>query len=377
MTRVSVLYVSPVAQRGGAETVLLNILKWQDRDRFRPLVCLLNDGPFADELRRVVDDVHVFPARRLRSVSTLPVLVRLHHLIQDNNVDVVFNNMAMGQVYGSLAAIGTPAKAMWFQHGIIESPDLVDRLAVWLPAAVTMTPSSAAARAQTRLNGSTPVRIIREGIDTAMFDPARHRRGALRRELAIDADVPIFATIGRLQRSKGHSRFLEVAVRIVQALPEAHFVVVGGSLFGLEKGYEEELRVEADRLLPKGRAHFLGHRDDVPAVLADVDLLLQCPLAPESFGLAIVEAMAMRVPVLSIRAWGPAETVDDGQTGVLVDRPDADRLAEAAVKLWRDPAGRAALGLAARRRVEQRFTVQQMVADVEAELERVAGHRAS
>jgi glycosyltransferase involved in cell wall biosynthesis len=263
------------------------------------------------------------------------------------------------------------------QHGIVDAPDLVDRLAVRLPAVVTLTPSAAAEHAQIAWNGQTPVRVIREGIDTAVFDPARYQRGALRRELAIDAAAPLFATIGRLQRSKGHSRFLEAAARIVQAVPAAHFAIVGGSLFGLETGYEKELRAEADRLLPKGRAHFLGHRNDVPAVLADVDLLVQCPLKPESFGLALLEAMALRVPVVSIRAWGPAEIVDDGKTGVLVDSADAGALADAAVRLWRNPAERAALGLAARRRVEERFRVQQMVADVEAELDRVAGRRAS
>jgi glycosyltransferase involved in cell wall biosynthesis len=336
------------------------------------MVSLLRNGPFVDECRAVTRDVYVFHTPRLRSLSTLSTLGSLRALIRRNGIDVVVGNMSMGQIYGSLAALGTKAVPVWFQHGIVDAPDVVDRLAMNLPAAATFVPSQAAERALRRCSADAPVRVIREGIDSAVFDPATHKRGALRHELQIESDAPIIATIGRLQSSKGHTRFLEAAALISRRIAGAHFVVVGSEFPGLDIGYGNELRRLASRLLPANAVHFLGHREDIPSILADVDLLIQCPTAPESFGLVLVEAMAMRVPVISVRAWGPMEIIEDDVTGTLIDEPGAAALADAAVALWGDPSKRARIGSAARRRVEDRFSVGRMVADLEGQLELAA-----
>jgi glycosyltransferase involved in cell wall biosynthesis len=372
--RIGILYVSPVSDRGGAETVLLNLLRFHDRARFTPKTCLLKPGPLADEVIKTGAEAVVLPTDRLRSVSSVAATLAIRRLIRADGVDIVFGNMSMGHLYGGLAALGTSAQAVWFQHGIVVRPDLVDRLAARVPAAVTFAPSAAAGEAQRRLNARTPVRVVHGGIDLDAFDPARCAAGAIRAELGIASDVPVVAMVGRLQRSKGHSLFLEVASRIHRESPRAQFIIAGGTLFGLGEAYAREVADEAARILP-GRVHLLGHRDDVPSILAGADVVVECPIDPESFGLAVLEAMAMERPVVSVRAWGPAEIVIDGETGVLVEPGDAGAFARATLRLLNDSAERIAMGRAGRRLVQRRFSAQRMVSDVEGELERVIGER--
>lgn len=356
--------MSPVAERGGAETVLLNLLRFHDRTRFDPIACFLKPGPLVDEAKRLTRRVEVFPTSRLRSLSTVSAVRAIRGVVQTDRVGIVFGNMAMGHLYGGLAAIGTSARAVWFDHGILDAPQLVDRLAARIPAAMTFAGSSIAARARTPLNGGTRVRVVPPGIDVDEYDGVRRRRGALRQELGIGADAPVVACIARLQRWKGHTVFLDAAAEILRQVPSAHFVIAGGTLFGLESDYPAELRRRATELLPGDRVHWLGHRDDIATVLADVDVLVHCPVRPEPFGLVVVEAMSMGVPVVSVTGSGPEEILSGG-VGVLVPPADARAVTGAVIDLIRDPNARAELALTARCRARERFSAERMVHDIE------------
>jgi glycosyltransferase involved in cell wall biosynthesis len=147
--------------------------------------------------------------------------------------------------------------------------------------------------------------------------------------------------------------------------------VVGGTLFGLEQDYEHELKQEGARLLPAGSVHFLGHRPDLPEILADVDVLVHCPLTPEPFGLVLLEAMAMQVPVVATHAGGPKEIVNHGETGNLVPPGDTSALAAAILRLLENKSNRMTMGGAARRRVHERFSAESMVRQLERYFEQV------
>ncbi len=366
---ISVLYVSPVAERGGAEAVLLNLLRFHDRTRFRPIGCFLRTGPVVDQARELAEVV-VIPTGRLRSYSTLSAIRAIRRVIEERNVDVVFGNMTMGHVYGGVAAVGTKARAVWFEHGIIGAPEMLDRIAARVPAALTFTASAVASRARAALNGNTPIRVVPAGIDVDQYESSRYPRGLIRGAFGISSDAPVVACIARLQRWKGQSLFLRAASAIRRVHPNARFLVVGGTLFGLEAQYAEELKQEARALGVDDVVHFAGHRDDVPAVLASVDVLVHCPIRPEPFGLVVVEAMAMGVPVVSVTGSGPEEILTP-ETGILVQPDDADAIARAVTMLLQQPERRASLSRAARCRARERFSAARMVSEIERELEQV------
>lgn len=372
---IKILYVSPVGERGGAETTLINILKYHDRQTFEPIVCFLKQGPLVDDVAQLGIRTFFASTSRLRHLSRTCRAIRfIRSIIANERVHLVFGNMAMGHVYAGMAALGTRARAVWFQHAIMERPDAVDLAASVVPTSAILVFSEAARRAQARLSRRRRIVVVPCGIDLASFCPTATPRTALRHELGIATDTPLVACVARLQRGKGQSLFLEAAARVRTRGVQAHFVVVGGSLFGLDPGYAEQLVEEARGPSLAGCVHFLGHRDDVPRVLADVDVLVHCPLKPEAVGLVILEAMAMQVAVVANVSGGSVEIIKHGENGLVVPSGDATALAEAVSDLLRYPSRRAAMGAAGRRTVEERFSAHRMVREIETIFRRVMEH---
>jgi glycosyltransferase involved in cell wall biosynthesis len=366
-----ILYVSPVAEQGGAETVLLHLLRLHDRRRFTPVVVLLKSGPLASAVEALGVEASVFPVRRFRDLAgTTRAVLGIRRMIRRDKVDVVFGNMAMGHVYGGLAALGTAARTVWFQHGIVERADTIDRLAAALPASATLACSAAAARAQARRTPASRIVVVRGGVDHATIETGGAASG-IRRELGLPSDARVIACIGRLQEWKGQRLFVRAVSPILAQDPRVHVLVVGGTLFGLEESYAVALRADVMKSPAPGRVHLLGHRTDVASILGAVDLFVHCPLQPEPFGLVLVEAMAAGIPVIASRAGGPEEIVVDGESGLLVTPGDADALTAAIARLLANAEERTALARAGLRRARECFTAERMVHEVEDVLARV------
>jgi glycosyltransferase involved in cell wall biosynthesis len=168
--------------------------------------------------------------------------------------------------------------------------------------------------------------------------------------------------VARFQSVKGHDVFQSVARQIALQMPEARFIVAGDNAFGVaadEKVRNVTLEAAASDPLLRDRLHYIGFRHDVEAVYHAADVMV-CASHFESLGIANLEAMACGVPVVSTNAGGPSETILDGETGYLVAPRDVTALALYTLLLLRDPDLRAQMGQAARRHVQERFSVETM-----------------
>jgi len=187
--------------------------------------------------------------------------------------------------------------------------------------------------------------VVPFGIDTDRFAPTSSAEPAGR----------IVGTVGLLRRQKRHDLLLEAARIVLAEEPDVRFVVAG----------EGELRGELERRIAdaglNGRFVLLGERDDVPAVLADLDVFA---LSSDFEGmcLAVAEAMAAGKPVVSTAVGGVRQSVVPGETGILVEPGDAAGLAEGILSLLRDPARARAMGEAGRRRAVALYALDRMVA---------------
>jgi glycosyltransferase involved in cell wall biosynthesis len=370
---IRVLYVSPVAERGGAETVLLNILKFHDRSRFEPCVCLLKKGPLVAEVEALGVRTSVIETGRLRDVRrTLDTVRRIRQVVRTQQIDLVFGNMAMGHVYGGLAAVGTGARAVWFQHGLPAVTDPLAWLSALVPSAKIFVNSQATASAQAKLPGCAGrLQLVDLAVDTARFTPSTRLDRPLLRALGVAPDGPVVAMIARFQRWKGQDVFLQAAARVAQKRPDVRFVLVGDAMFGLERGFPEELRALVAELNLADRVTFAGFRDDVPALLDEVDVVVHPHRAPEPFGLAIVEALLMEKAVVASNIGAPIEFITNGSTGVLVPPDDPEAVAHSILTLAGDRELRVALGRAGRAAMLRRFTMEQMIGNLEASFCRV------
>jgi glycosyltransferase involved in cell wall biosynthesis len=196
------------------------------------------------------------------------------------------------------------------------------------------------------------ISMIRNGIDLRTFDRAS---AGVKEELGWSA-YPLVGLVGRLSIEKGVDIFLAAAARVLAELPDTKFVVVGD---GPDRAKLDAL---IDQLGIGGSVHMLGRRDDMPAVYASLDLMVSSSRR-EGLPMAILEAMASRVPLIATAVGGVPTVVLDGRTGVLVPEVDAALLANGITELLRDSALRERLGSAARQLVEDEFSAQRMTAD--------------
>jgi glycosyltransferase involved in cell wall biosynthesis len=208
--------------------------------------------------------------------------------------------------------------------------------------------SQAALEAQRTFTPTGRACMIHPGIRIADVLSGRGRGVAIKDSLGWRHN-PIVGIIGRLEPGKGQKVFLQAAARIALAHPEARFVVVGGALLGSEGSYPDDLRRLAVELGIADRVHFAGHQADIYPWYDALEVAVNASFI-ESFGLVLVEAMALGKPLVAAAVEGPVEIVEDGVSGLLVPPGDPGRLAEAVTRILDDHGLASSLGRGAARR---------------------------
>jgi glycosyltransferase involved in cell wall biosynthesis len=215
-------------------------------------------------------------------------------------------------------------------------------------------------KGRARLDAKTTV--LYSAVDTGTFGRARYdaaARARIRCRLGVATDGPVIGTIGNLNRFKGHEYFLEAAARIKQEQPSAKFVVVGRRL-ETDPGYWRQLQRLMAQLELEEDVLFAGFWDDVPAVLAALDVFVLASVL-ESCPAAVLEAMAMEVPVVATDVGAVVEILEHGRAGSIVPPKDGAAIAEAVLGiLGRSDEDLGALVKAARKRVEIEFSVDKI-----------------
>jgi glycosyltransferase involved in cell wall biosynthesis len=210
--------------------------------------------------------------------------------------------------------------------------------------------------------------VIPNGIDCRRFDaPAP---STIRQELGIAPDAPIIAMLARLNVQKGFDDFIDAAALVSRQYPDARFLIVGEGHVNANDGptqdvtYPQALVDRAQRLGLQHKLMLTGYRADVPALLSDVAVSV-LPSHSEGLSNTLLESMAAGVPVVATRVGGTPEAIDDGVTGLLVPVKDPEALASSIIRVLSDPDLAARLGAAARRSVNDRFSMERMIQTTE------------
>ncbi len=381
--KIRVLFVSPTGEIGGAEVALLRLLRHLDRTRFAPVVVCLSPGPLLDRLRELGVECTRVPAGRFRHLHrTAAATLQIARLARQHRSDVIFGNGTKGHLYGALAARLVRRPTLWWLCDMLPSdsgrPLSLNWLATRLRAEMIAAHSRATLEAARRYYATlAPMCVVYPGLDIEALDEEAQQLGgpvAVRRELNV-GNAALIGIAGRLTRWKGQHVFLEAAARIACEQPEARFLIIGDALLGIDTDYPELLRQQACRLGLGDRVVFTGFRADVPRLLAAMDVVVHASVLPEPFGVVVSEAMALGRPVIATALGGVPEVIEDGVNGILVPPGDPDALASTVLELLSDRERAQQMGLAARQRVQERFTAQQMAAQMQELLASLAARR--
>lgn len=214
--------------------------------------------------------------------------------------------------------------------------------------AVSGALKSAAERIARPQNG---IEVIYTGCDLERFSFNEADRVTLREKLGIPSESPVLIFVGHILKTKGVFELLKAFLIARQMHGDLHLIVVGDG----EDFFALKQKAEAAQL--SKWIHFLGARshDEIPGWLSVADILV-LPSWNEGLPNVVVEAMACKRPVIATRVGGIPEAVDDGKSGILIEKGDVEALANAISLLVSEPAKRVTMGLAGRQIVEQKFT---------------------
>ncbi len=341
---------------GGAETLLVDLIRRLDRTRFSPeLCCLKHLGPLGETLAEEIPAHTGF----LSWKYDVTVLWRLARLMRRRQVDAVVTVGTGGDkmFWGRLAAwrAGVPVICSALHStGLPDRVEFSNRLLTPLTDAfIAVAEPHGRYLAEREGCPEHKVRVIPNGVDLDRFRP-RWPDEALREELEIAPGAPVVGIIAALRPEKHHELFLQAAALVHEAIPQAEFLIVGD---GPQRAKLEMLAVG----LPLDESvHFAGTRRDVPKVLSLLDVLA-ISSHMEANPVSILEAMACEKPVVATRVGSIPETVADGETGHLTEPGDARQLADRMIELLQNPDRAAAMGRAGRERVIRHWSLDRMV----------------
>jgi glycosyltransferase involved in cell wall biosynthesis len=384
MTPLNVLYVNPTAQLGGAEYSLLDLAGSLDRQRFRPILACLGDGPLVGAAAERGIDVRrlAMPPRVARlslkgirsgitglavaAASSAPLLRELRALARD--ADIVHTNGNKAHLLGTAAAgrcaLVWHVRDFWrrgaLERGLIRVANLKGDAVIANSAAVhghllSMGLSSSIAHA------------VPNGIDSTRFSPTGPV-APLREEFRWEPRAPLIGIVGMLARWKGHDVLLHAFAQVLRIRPDARLVIVGDEIYVTagQTGFREELKALAQRL---GIAHavaFAGYRTDPPALIRAMNVVVHASVEPEPFGRVVAEGMACERAVIATEAGGvPEVTGPSGRAALLVAPRNPEAMAAAITRLIENPLEARRLGVEGRRRVVAMFPVVSHVARVQ------------
>ena len=366
---LKVLIVMHVAYRhGGAENILWTFLRHVDRSRIEPVLVFYDHGTFVEEVAALGMKTYVVPFAEVPRPHVLRFPPRLARIILRERVDLVLSWMVEAQAYASLAAVltGRGRRVAWWQANL-PVKNAGERIATLLPARAIFFYSHSTAAVQRELWPRRRTIVVHPGIDAPPRpDPATLAR--LREELGLPADRPVVGIVGRLIRWKGQHHVLRALALLRDRGVDVHGLVVGGNAYDLDPDYEPHLRALTAELGLEDRVTFTGQVAAGTDYMALMDVVANAS-DHEPFGIVVLEAMALDVPMVAVGAGGPAEIIEDGRSGLLVPEAAPEPFADAFERLIASPELRETLVAGGRRRYAAEFTTERMVEQITRELE--------
>ncbi len=291
-------------------------------------------------------------------------LLRIRRIIRSQGINIVHVD-GITNFVPALAAGLTRTPVVWHYNDHLPDPLkwLLLRLVKALASAVIVQGErlrEARTGSDPKLGGKTVV--LYPGIDLREFDPGRYdpeARARFRKELGVPGDVPLIGMVGNLNRFKGHAYFIRAAQRIKEQVKTAKFVVVGRRL-DTDPDYWEQMQQLTAECGLKEDLIFAGFREEMAGLLSSWDVFVLSSIL-ESCPNVVLEAMAMRVPVVATDVGAVSELVLDGRTGFVVPPHDAEAIAKAVLAYLALPREQVRnMAEAARKRVENTFGVDIM-----------------
>lgn len=393
MAKANVLFITSASRIGGAERVLVFILKNLNRDLFLPAVLIPEEGILYDELSKL--DVKIFRSKLIKKLNLLRMTFRMGGLKFYNPLTMIINAMFIAFYFlSSLVIVSAIMRRSKADIIHVNSDDIAVRsflaasfvrkpvvhhvhsiLKLTLETLIlfwtidmpfrTICVSNAARRPLLRWSKDIGrVKTVYNGADLSLFDGQSDADRLKQLSKSLKLDNLVVGIVGRFDPSKGHETFLDAASKVIDSIEGVSFLVVGSWVLDFEKPRVDFLKQYAKNLGLQDKVIFTGFIANVKDYYHLMDIVV-VPSLEEPFALVPLEAMACRRPVIGTNSGGTPELIKDGITGILVPPKDPDALSQAIVGLFKDRDLRQRLSSEGRKIVEEFFNGERFISDME------------
>ena len=338
MKPIRIAHVITRLCKGGAQENTFHTVRLANRGRFEADLIAGHarglEGSIEDRVRAAGLDIIREPAlvRQVAPVRDALALRGLTRLFRQKGYHIVHTHTSKAGFLGRLAAAraGVPI-VVHTPHGNIFHgyfPRWLTRLFVWMERyaarltdrIITLTPGGTQEHLAQGIGHREQYATVFSGIDFSPYETAIAQRDETRRAMGYGPDTFLVGGVGRLEPVKGFAYFVSAAFAIAEALPEARFLLVG------DGALRAELQTQAAGL--GERSWFMGFREDVPDLMAAMDVCI-VPSLNEGMGRVLLEAAAAGVPAVATNVGGIPHVLTDGETGLLAPPRDAGAIAQA------------------------------------------------
>ena len=327
---------------------MTELIRRLDRNRYAVHVaCFDNRGARLSRINDVAASVTSFPIEGFGRPGTVRQLLCFARWCRQHRIAVIQTCDLYANIFGLIGAAmaGVPVRVGSRRElNPDKSPRQIrlQRLAYRFATHIVANSPAAVKILETEGVGPEHVALIPNGVDVASFS-VREPRGSIRETI----------TVANLRAEKSHETLIAAAAALAPSHPSLRFTIVGAG------SRRDELEALTRARSVEHIVEFVGHRDDVPGLLAAADLFV-LPSRSEAFPNSAIEAMAAGLPVIASSVGGLLDLIEDGRTGLLVPPCNPEALADAIASLVADPARAHRLGFNARAEVVNRYSFDRM-----------------
>ncbi len=365
MTRI--LYLSG-SIFGGAERQLFYLVTNLDRSRYQPTVVCPDDGVFPKQLRAAGIDtvIHTLPGwRKWKNIlHRYAAASRLVQLATEQEIRLIHASDSWHNPYA--LRVARQCRIPIISH--VKAPIRLDQVTKYgfhnMSAIISISEQYPPPFLEAGIP-SDKINVIVNCVDLSAFKSTGVNQNTLRDEFPLRQFV--IGMAGRIEPFKRQKEFVKIASHIIKARQDVSFLIIGGTQPNPKHlAYERELRQLISKLNLTDYVICTGHREDMPAVMQGLDLLVTL-----SAGSVIPEAMAAGKPVIATPVGSATDMIDDGNTGWVVPSLPIEGIAAKIVQLIQNPSLLKQMGRAARAHAEEHLSIARHVEQVQTVYDRL------
>ncbi|MBI4723414.1 MAG: glycosyltransferase family 4 protein [Candidatus Stahlbacteria bacterium] len=366
-----VLYIENQGNRlWGGQISLYELITHLDRREFKPIVVCGTEGKLVREFRNKGIEVQIISMPTFKTIKIWAIyqaITRLRQLARDNKIAIVHTNGSKSALYGILAFNPLHLPVIWHVRETIKDIYLYELFLLKFASKIICV---AGAVKKERFGRFAlyfdKMQVVYNGVDINKFSLHSETRMKIRTEFGIEGHQILIGIIGAFIPLKGH-RYLFEALKLINmehpACPATAVAIAANDKVKLlvvgkerQSGYEDELKRMVASLGIRS-VIFSEFRRDVSSILAGIDIFV-LPSEREGLSRILIEAMATGCSIIATKVGGNPEVVIHGTTGLLVEPRNPKALATAILELINNPVKSKDMGLAARRRAIDYFSIE-------------------